>query len=502
MKRGAIVAINTAILLLAVTPFSHAADKTPAKIIDRYRKASGRGIKNIRSTLMSGTIVSPGSAPGTFSLQSENSDRLRIDIAYGELRISECHNGKSSWRLEKNQLKTLLGDEARRIRLDALLVAGRLSELGRSRIVPTYSGAANVGVQPCDIVEFARDGVRERIFFDAASHLIARKDRETSAGVEQMIFTDYRAVDGILEPFSIRISRPGLELDVRIDRLVHNAGIEAAAFRYPELPGARPLPALEPILKSLTQNQDKIEELREHYTCRLTETTRKLDGDGRIKESETRVYEVTPVAGSLVERLMQVNGIDLSPGEREKEDRRVQREVEELLKRQEKENRKKEAARQRGKEEEKDDEIRLSDFLRICDITSIRRETFRGEEVIAFDFEPKKGFKPRNRGESLVNKLAGTIWVDEEACQIARLEAHLTDSFKFAGGMLASIGSSTAFVFEQEKVGGEVWLPSYGEANISARVLLVAKFNRNMIRQYSDYKKYQIGSDYKLEKPK
>jgi len=127
---------------------------------------------------------------------------------------------------------------------------------------------------------------------------------------------------------------------------------------------------------------------------------------------------------------------------------------------------------------------------------------FRGHEVVAFDFEPKKGYKPKNRVESLISKLAGTIWVDEDARQIARLEAHLTDSFKFGGGLLASIGSSTAFAFEQEKVDGELWLPSYGEANISARVLLLAKFNRSLERRYSDYKKYQINSTYDLNKPK
>ena len=68
--------------------------------------------------------------------------------------------------------------------------------------------------------------------------------------------------------------------------------------------------------------------------------------------------------------------------------------------------------------------------------------------------------------------------------------------------MLASIGASTAFVFEQDKIDGEVWLPSSMEANVSARVLLLAKFNRSMERRYSEYKKYQIDSKYDLSKPK
>jgi hypothetical protein len=51
-------------------------------------------------------------------------------------------------------------------------------------------------------------------------------------------------------------------------------------------------------------------------------------------------------------------------------------------------------------------------------------------------------------------------------------------------------------------MGDEVWLPSSFVADISARIMLFAKFNRSTERRYSDYKKYQIDSDYELAKPK
>jgi hypothetical protein len=132
----------------------------------------------------------------------------------------------------------------------------------------------------------------------------------------------------------------------------------------------------------------------------------------------------------------------------------------------------------------------------------VRREMFRGHEVIAFDFEPNKGIKPKSRIESIVNKLAGTMWMDEEAKQIVRLEARFVEGFKFAGGLLASVSPSTAVALEQQKVGDEVWLPSLAEANISARVFLLAKFKKNVVTKYSDYKKYSIDNQYELQKPK
>ena len=168
------------------------------------------------------------------------------------------------------------------------------------------------------------------------------------------------------------------------------------------------MPELEPLMKAITDNQEKLDEMRERYTCRLDQIERKHDGDGRVKETETHTYEVTPIGDEFVERLMSTNGKELSASEREKEDKRVQKAVEEIIKRREKKEQKKERARAKGEQEEKENgDVEIKDFLRISEITSVRREMFRGHEVIAFDFEPRKGFKPKNRAEDIVNKLAG-----------------------------------------------------------------------------------------------
>lgn len=491
-------------ILAALVSQSLAAGQSAGKIIDRFRKASGgKAAARLKSTLMTGIVKASDGTTGRFSFQTSAPNNLRLDLEIGGSKVSECYNGKSAWRLDARGLRTLLGDEAKRMRLESLLSNGRFNHLGRNRIVPQLAGKTAIDGREANAIEFAKEGVRVKLYFDASNNLPVKRERETGDGLEETFYGDYRAIDGVLEPFSLRIRKGVQEMSVTIDRVEHNRSVEMSAFRYPQIEGSRPLPELEPLLKALSENQDKIDEMRERYTCRVVEIERKLDGDGRVKETETRSYEVTPVGGQFVERLMSVNGKELSPSEREKEDKRVQKEVEDIIKRQERKQQKEERARARGEAEEKDDnDVEIKDFLRISEITSIRREIFRGHEVIAFDFEPRKGFKPKTRAEEIVNKLAGTIWVDEAAQQVARLEARLTDSFKIGGGLLASIGASTAFSFDQEKIGDEVWLPSSMEANVSARVLLLAKFNRSVERRYSDYKKYQIDSKYDLNRPK
>lgn len=490
-------------LILGVLVSQSLADQPASKIVDRFKKASGgKSAARVKSTTMTGSVKSSDGTAGRFSLQTSAPNNLRLDLELGTSKLSECYNGKSAWRLDAHGLRTLLGDEAKRLRLEALLSNSRLNDLQRSRIVPQLAGKTTIDGREANGVEFAKDGVRVKLYFDASTNLPVKRERETSDGVEETFYGDYRAVDGVMEPFSLKIKKGSIEWLATMEQVAHNRAVELTAFRYPQVEGSRPLPELEPLLKAITDNQDKIDEMRERYTCRAVEIERKHDGDGRVKETETRIYEVTPVGGRAVERLISVNGKELSASEREKEDKRVQKEVEEIIKRREKKEQKEERARAKGEKEKDDGDVEIKDFLRISEITSVRREMFRGHEVIAFDFEPRKGFKSKNRAEDIVNKLAGTIWVDETARQVARLEARLTDSYKIGGGMLASIGASTAFSFEQEKVGDEVWLPSSMEANISARVLLLAKFNRSVERRYSDYKKYQIDSKYDLTKPK
>jgi hypothetical protein len=503
IKRFLLALLVTALALAAA---GAAAAQSSDKIIGRHRKASGAGAaKRVKSTLVTGAVKTSGGATGRFTLRTAAPDRMRIDIEAGDDKTNQSYNGKSAWLLDSRGLRTLLGPEAKRLRLEALLANGRLNDLSRDRIAARPAMKVTVEGREANAITLVKEDVSAKLFFDAQSNLLVKQEYESAEGVKEIFYGDYRAVDKVMEPFSIRIRNGAGEMLVTVERVEHNRGVDEAAFLYPRVEGAEPLPELEPLLKSITANQEKIEQLRERYTFRQTETQNKLDGKGQIKESEVSTYEVTPVYGTFVRRLISAKGKELSPPEREKEDRRVQKLIEDIVKRREKRLQKQQRARERGEragEDEDEGNVTILDFLRICEITSVRRENFRGHEVIAFDFEPRKGFKPKNRAESFVSKLAGTMWIDEKAQQVARLEARLLNSFKIGGGLLASISPSSAVVIEQEKIGGEVWMPSYFEANMSARLFLFAKFNRSFVRKNTDFKKYQIEDKYELEKPK
>ena len=183
-----------------------------------------------------------------------------------------------------------------------------------------------------------------------------------------------------------------------------------------------------------------------------------------------------------------------------KENEKTEKRIAEAQKKQAKKEAKEEKAREEGKEEK--DDPGIDDFLRACQFVNPRRERFRGQDVLVFDFEPNPEFKARKLAEKVAQKLAGVVWVDEKAHDVARLEAYFLSDFKIAGGLLANLQKGTSFVFEQAFVNNEVWLPTYEEAHVGVRVLLVKGFKVNAVTRYSDYKRFNVETLATIGKPK
>jgi hypothetical protein len=252
---------------------------------------------------------------------------------------------------------------------------------------------------------------------------------------------------------------------------------------------SRPLPDIPALLRDIAKNQQVLEDLRQLYTCHLSEEEDKTDSDGNLKSRTMKDYDVFYIGQEQALHLLARDGKPLTGDEKQSEDDKFNKQYDKLKKRQA------ELAgdpKKQAKEEE-EDEAQLSDFLRAELFTNPRREMFRGHEVIAFDVNGNSDYKPNKRIDSIIQKLSGTMWVDEGAREIVRLEAHFAESVKIGGGLVASLAKGSHFVFEQEKINDEVWLPSYAEVHFSGRIAFV-KLKQNFIDRFSDYKKFRSGS--------
>ena len=193
------------------------------------------------------------------------------------------------------------------------------------------------------------------------------------------------------------------------------------------------------------------------------------------------------------------DGKPLSDADQQKENDKTRKRIEEAQRSQAKKEKKEEKRKQEGKDDDDDPGIEL--FLRTSQFVNPRRERFRGQDVLVFDFEPNPEYKPKKMAERVVQKLAGVVWIDEKALQVVRLEAYFVSDVKFAGGLLANLQKGTSFIFEQAFLNNEVWLPTYEEAHVGVRFLLVKGIKINAVTRYSDYKRFNVETLDKIGKP-
>jgi hypothetical protein len=248
--------------------------------------------------------------------------------------------------------------------------------------------------------------------------------------------------------------------------------------------GSRPLPDIKQLLSDLQENQKQIESLVDQYSCTENEEVRVLDKRGQVKKTIVKEYEDFYLGGELVRRVVKKDGRPLSPGEQKKEDGRIEKRIREY------ETKKGEEGEHAGKRKKEAKDV--SAFLRMSNFTHPRWEEYRHHNVIALDFVPNLDYRPQDKLEDLFHKLAGTLWVDDQAREVVRLEAHLSETFKLAGGLLASIRKGASLVIEQARMNNEVWLPTSVEMHFPARVLLFASLFADYTSRFSDYKKFRV----------
>src|SRR6266436_3132185 len=392
---------------------------------------------------------------GTYTLDTKLPNRYYSELLVGEKNLIEAYNGKSAWHQNAaGELGTLAGPEGMQLEAAAQYYNSRLVNPKKSKIALAFVGHAQVrGKNALQLEVTTATGVKRQVFFDPQTHLIV-KEAATVGGVEEEIsYDDYQTVDGVKLPHKIELHRGSDKYDIAVTRAVINGTIGERVFDFPVKSQVK-LPDLKVLFKEIDDNQKAIDKLKENYAGSQSEEETEFEGDGRVKKREANEYTFFYLNGQEVTTLVKKDGKPLSAEEQKKENEKTQKRIEVLQKREIKKDRKEEKAKEEGKTNEKD-EPGIEIFLRACQFVNPRRERFRGQDVLVFDFEPNPEFRPHKLVEKIVQKLAGVVWIDEKAHDVARLEAYFTGDMKIAGGLLANLQKGTSFVFEQAFVNNE-----------------------------------------------
>jgi hypothetical protein len=254
-----------------------------------------------------------------------------------------------------------------------------------------------------------------------------------------------------------------------------------------------PIPEIHKLMKEVMDHQKLLEKVRENYTYSSLQTTQDIDGNGRVTKTETREAEAFFVNGHIIERTVKKNGQPLTGHDLEKENEKVTKLVEK-------------AQKTPSGQPLYQQSVTVSRVLEIMDVHNPRRENYRGRQTIVFDFNGRKDAKTHGMVEDATKKLQGTIWIDEADRQVAHMEVMFVDNFRVAGGLLASVQKGSNFHFDQAPVNHGLWLPTGGEGNVQARVLLLKNMRQHVVERDYDYKVFNVEAqeqkDSKLVPPK
>jgi outer membrane lipoprotein-sorting protein len=143
------------------------------------------------------------------------------------------YDGTSGWSMNMTEtgLRTLEGAELATLGRESNFY--RAIELDRLYLRLTVTGAERINNREVYIVEaIPESGNPEKLYFDAETGLLTRRDMVYGKTPVQHYFEDYREVDGIKLPFVIRSEGP-VRVITRLREIKHNVSIDDEKFKSP-----------------------------------------------------------------------------------------------------------------------------------------------------------------------------------------------------------------------------------------------------------------------------
>jgi hypothetical protein len=244
------------------------------------------------------------------------------------------------------------------------------------------------------------------------------------------------------------------------------------------------------IVRRTVELDQRNAQLSTNYTFLQRQVVRELDRSGKLKSQKDETWDITPLQGSPYRRLVARNDQPLSPEERQQEQDKLQRSIEERRNETGAQRERRLAEWQAKREKQRAPVKELPDAFVF---TLAGEEAIAGRPVYVIDARPKPGYQPKSTATAFFPKIKLRLWIDQGDYQGARIEMESLDTISF-GGILVRLEKGTRLTIEQTRVSDQVWLPQRLSLDASARLLLLKGLRRELEFTFSDYKKFQVDS--------
>jgi len=227
----------------AATPTPTPAPPTADQILAKYVEALGgqAAIDKMKTLVMKGTYVGFNGASLPYEVDLAAPDKFYINVNAQQGTVERGFDGKAGWEKGPRGVNELMNPVLDDLKSTFLffhniklkeqftrLRGGRKDKIGDRDVIVVNGTTA--------------DNRREQLFFDAETGLLRRRISyiETPIGVipNQIDFEDYRVVDSVKVPFTVKVSsvEPGLVSTRTYTEIKLNAPVDDSKFKMPAKP--------------------------------------------------------------------------------------------------------------------------------------------------------------------------------------------------------------------------------------------------------------------------
>ncbi len=224
------------------------------------------------------------------------------------------------------------------------------------------------------------------------------------------------------------------------------------------------------LVRKAVLNENQAEAAKEHFTYRDVKRTK----SGTI---ETKQMLETPQV--VLGRLVAINGKPLTDAERQKEDGRLNRLInnpDELAKK---------------KKEQQDDDQRARRMVRAIpdafNFEYVSTEPGKDGDIVTLKFTPDPKWDPPNRELQVFTGMSGTMKIAVPQYRMALMQATLFKDVEFGWGFLGKLDKGGDFMIEQSQVYGNHWDLTHMKLHFTGKLLLLKSLNIQQDEQTSDY---------------
>jgi photosynthetic reaction center cytochrome c subunit len=222
---------------------------TVQQVFDKYVAAVGTtaAVAKFQTQVLKGTLTGVQGGAQNYEVTVKSPDKFLLVIEGQQGKMAQALNGETGWVMSpRGTHKFGEGELANARRSAELLALVKFHPSATMRV----AGRRKVGERDAIVVvDRPSEAVQRRYFFDAETGLLLRVVTLTDAILnqipEQVDFEDYRDVDGVKIPFTVRLSsvQPSNSQTRIVTEVKHGVPIEDTIF---DMPPAPPAPAATP----------------------------------------------------------------------------------------------------------------------------------------------------------------------------------------------------------------------------------------------------------------